>query len=128
MNHRHSILILQSLNSLIQLLDPHNEIGDRVKKPVEDQCGRDQEGIALTLHDGFLVAQVLRRGARVTLATRASLVLPVDVHEQEEAKGYHREEGFEEVPGHGDQPLAEAVEAGDGEEKDHDGLCTRGVA
>lgn len=102
-------------------------MGDGVEEPVEDQGGGDQECVALTLHDGLLVAEVLRWSARVGLATRTSLVLPVNVHEQEEAEGYHREEWLQEITGHGDETLAEAVEAWDRQEEDHDRLCTRGV-
>lgn len=110
------------------MLDADDEVGDGVEKPVEDQGGRDQERIALALHDRLLVAEVLRGSARVALATRPSLVLPVDVHQQEEAKRHHRQKRFQEIAGDGDEALAEAVEARERQEQDHDGLCSRGVS
>lgn len=102
-------------------------MSDGVKEPVEDQGGGDEEGVALALHDGLLVAEVLGGGAGIGLAGRTHLVLPVDVHEKEDAERDHREERLQEVPGDGDQALAEAVEARDRQEKHHDRLCPRGV-
>lgn len=110
------------------MLDLDTKIGDGVEEPVEDQGGGNEEGIALALHDGLLVAEILRRGARLFLATRPSLVLPVDIHQQEEAERHHRQEGLEQISGHGDQALAEAVKARDSEEEHHDGLSGGGVA
>lgn len=80
---RSLVPIFQPLESLIQLFDANNQIGNRVEKPVEDQSCGDQEDVALTLHDGLLVAEVLGGGARLAFTAGASLVLPVDVHEQE---------------------------------------------
>lgn len=99
-----------------------------VQEPVEDEGGGDQERVPLALHDGFLVAKELGGGAGVRFATGASLVFPVDVHEQEEAKGDDGEEGLEEIASDGDEALAEAVEAWDGEEEDHDRLGGGSVA
>ncbi|TQD73298.1 hypothetical protein C1H46_041171 [Malus baccata] len=126
-NRVDSVAILQALDALVQLLDADNEVGDGVEEPVEDQGGGDQERVALALHDRLLVAEVLRGSAGVAFAARASLVLPVDVHEQEEAERHHREKRFEEVTGDGDEALAEAVEAGDREEEHHDRLRGGGV-
>lgn len=76
-----SLLVLEPLNPLIQLLDLDNKMSNRVQQPIEHQSRGDQQRVALTLHDGLLVTQVLRRRARVALAGRARLVLPVDVQE-----------------------------------------------
>lgn len=100
---------------------------DGVEEPVENQGGGDEEGVALALHDGLLVAEVLRRRARLGLAARPGFVLPVDVHQQEDAERDDGEERLQEVLGDGDEALADAVEAGDRQEKDHDRLCARGV-
>lgn len=127
-NRVRSVPILQSLHALVQLLDPNHEVRDGVEQPVEDESSRDQESVALTLHYGFLVAEVLGRRARVTIATRPSLVLPVDVHQKEEAKRHHRQERLQEVASDGDEALAEAVEARKSEKQDHHSLCTGGVA
>ncbi|KAM1166771.1 hypothetical protein TB2_028394 [Malus domestica] len=72
------------------------------------------------------MAEVLRWSAGVAFATRASLVLPIDVHEQKEAERHHREKQFEEVACDGDEALAEAVKAGDREEEHHDCLRRSG--
>lgn len=57
----------------------------------------------LALHDGLLVAEVLRRGAGgVGLTLGVGLVLLVDVHEQEEAEGDHQEERLREFARDGD--------------------------
>lgn len=45
---------------------------------------------------------MLRRGAGIGFTGGSGLVLPVDIHEQEEAEGDDGEEGFEEAPGDGD--------------------------
>lgn len=79
--NRQSILVLEPLNPLVQLLDLDNEMSHRVQQPIEQQSRRDQQRVALTLHDGFLMTQVLRRSARVALTGGARLVLPVDVHQ-----------------------------------------------
>ncbi|KAK2986584.1 hypothetical protein RJ640_027071 [Escallonia rubra] len=110
------------------------EAGDAIfpgekSKSVEQERGGDEQRVPLDLYDGLLVAEALGQGARLgRLAPRPSLVLPVDVHQQEQAERDNREEGLEEVTGDGDQALAEAVEAREREEKNHDCLCVRGVA
>ncbi|RDX69784.1 hypothetical protein CR513_51054, partial [Mucuna pruriens] len=48
---------------LVQLFDPDDEVGDGVEKPVEEEGGSDEEGVALALHDGFPVAKVFGGGA-----------------------------------------------------------------
>lgn len=102
-------------------------MGDGVEEPVEDEGGGDEESVALALHDGFLVAEVLGGGAALLLAGGAGLVLPVDVHEEEEAEGDHRKEGFQGVAGHRNQALAKAVQARQRQEEEHDRLCSRHV-
>lgn len=32
-------MILQAFETLVQVLDPDDEVGDRVKEPVEEECG-----------------------------------------------------------------------------------------
>lgn len=124
-----SIASLEAVDPLVELLDPDDEVGDGVEEPVEDEGGGDEEGVALALHDGLLVAEVLGRGAGgVGLAPGAGLVLPVDVHEEEEAEGDDGEEGLQEVAGDGDEAPPEAVEARDGQEEHHDRLRAGGVA
>jgi len=123
-----SVAILQAFEALVELLDLDDEVGDGVEEPVEEEGGGDEEGVALALHDGFLVAEVFGGGAGFALAAGTRLVLPVNVHEEEEAEGNDREEGLQEVAGDGDETLAEGVEAGDGEKNDHYGLCGRSVA
>ena len=89
-------------------------MGDRVEEPVEDDSDGDEESVALALHDGLLVAEVLGGSARLGgLATRASLVFPVYVHQQEEAEWDDGEERFQEVAGHGDQAFTDAFQAWD---------------
>lgn len=61
------------------------------------------------------MAEVFGGAAVVGLAGGAGLVLPVDVHEEEEAEGDDGEEGLEEGPGDGDQALADRVQAREGE-------------
>lgn len=96
-----SILRLKLLDPLVELIHLDDEPRDGVEQPVEDERGRDQKRVTLRFHDRFLVAEVLRWGTRIRLTGGAVLVLPVDIHQQEEAKGNDREEGFEETPGHG---------------------------
>lgn len=97
---------------MVELVDASNEMGDGVEEPVEDEGGGDEEGVALALHDGLLVAEVLGGSARLGgLATRASLVLPVYVHQQEEAEWDYGEERFQEVAGHRDQAFTEAFQS-----------------
>lgn len=86
----------------VQEIEANDEAGDGVEEPVEDKGGGDEEGVALALHDGLLVAEVFGGAAVVGLAGGAGLVLPVDVHEEEEAEGDDGEEGLEEGPGDGD--------------------------
>ena len=57
------------------------------------------------------MTEVLGRGARVAVAGGTSLVLPVDIHEEEEAEGDDREERLQEVARDGDQAFAERVES-----------------
>lgn len=109
------------------MIDLDDKAGNGIEEPVEDEGGGDEEGVALRLHDGFLVAEVLRRGAGIGFTGGSGLVLPVDIHQEEEAEGDDREEGFEEAMGHGDQPLSERVEARESEEEEHDGFCAGGV-
>lgn len=123
-----SVAILQAFEALVELLDLDDEVGDGVEEPVEEERGGDEEGVALALHDGFLVAEVFGGGAGFTLAAGTRLVLPVNVHEEEEAEGDHREERLQQIAGDRDQTLAEGVETGDREKDDHYGLCGRGVA
>lgn len=78
---------LQSLDPLIQLLDLDHKMSDGVEKPVKHKGGGDEERVALALHNRFLVAEVLGRGAGIGLAMRSRLVLPVDVEEEEDAEG-----------------------------------------
>ena len=54
---------------------------------------------------------MLGGSARVAVAGGAGLVLPVDVHEEEEAEGDDREKRFQEVARDGDQAFAERVES-----------------
>lgn len=74
------------------------------------------------------MTKVFGWGTRVGLATRPSLVLPVDIHEKEQAEGNHGEKGLEEVTSYYDQTLAKAVETGDCQEHHHDCLCCCCVA
>lgn len=109
------------------MVDPDDEVGDGVEEPVEEECGGDEEGVALALHDRFLVAKVLGRGAGISLTARPGFVLPIYVHEKEQAERHHREERLQKVPGHRDQTLSESFQARDGEENNHYGLCGRDV-
>lgn len=108
-----SIAILEAFEALVQLLDPDDEVGDGVKEPVEEEGGGDEERVALALHDGFLVAEVFGGGAGLTVAGGARLVFPIDVHQKEETKGHHREEGLQQVPRHRHQTLAQRVQPRD---------------
>lgn len=82
-----SVLRLELLDPLIELIDLDDEARDGVEKPVEDERRRYEERVALRFHDGFLVAEVLGRGAGIRFTGGSGLVLPVDIHQQEEAKG-----------------------------------------
>lgn len=121
-------MVLQLVDALGELIDADDEAGDGEEEPVEDEGGGDEEGVALALHDGLLVAEVVGRGAGGGFAGGAGLVLPVDVHEEEDAEGDDGEEGLEGRAGDGDEALAQAVEAGQGQEEEHDRLRAGGVA
>ncbi|KAL4361330.1 hypothetical protein GQ457_04G009490 [Hibiscus cannabinus] len=123
-----SMAILKPLQTLVQLLNPDNKVSNGVKKPIEKEGGGDEKGVALTLHDGFLVTEMLGGSTRVGFTAGPGLVFPVYIHQKEETEGDHGQEGFEEAAGDGDQALAEAVEAGECEEQNHDGFCSGGVA
>lgn len=114
-----SVAILEAFEALVEVLDPDNKVGDGVQKPVEEERGSDEERVALALHDGFLVTEVLRRSAGITVAAWPRLVLPVNVHQEEETERHHRQERLEEVPGDRDEALPETVEAGDREQQHH---------
>ena len=58
-------MIFKPLDHLIQLLDPNNQMVDGLEETVEDECTGVEEGVALRLHDGFLVAQVFGWGAGI---------------------------------------------------------------
>jgi hypothetical protein len=116
------------LEALVELLDPDDESGDGVEEPVEDEGGGDEEGVALALDDGFLVAEVLGGRARLRgLAAGACLVLPVDIHQKKQTEGHHREEWLQKVPSHRDQPLPEPVQPRNSKQQHHDRLRRRGV-
>ena len=123
-----SIAGLQFLHPLVQLIDANDEAGDGVQEPVEDERGGDEEGVALRLHDGLLVAEVFGGATGCGFAGGSGLVLPVDVHQEEEAEGHHRQEWLEEAPGHADQAPPERFQTRDREEEEHDRLCSGGVA
>ncbi|KAJ6324308.1 hypothetical protein OIU76_011584 [Salix suchowensis] len=127
-HHHRSVLVLQPLDALIQLLDLHNKMSNRVKQPVENECSTYQQGIPLALHDGFLMSEVLGWGTGITLAARHRLVLPVYVHQQKQAKRNHRHERLQQITCHRNQPLAQSVKTRDCQEKDHDCLSACGVA
>lgn len=76
------------------------------------------------------MAHHLRRAARLRrLAPGPRLVLPVNVEEQEEAEGHHREERLEQVAGDGDDAVVQRVEgAGKSQQQDHRGFSRRHVA
>lgn len=99
---------------MVELFDASNEMGDRVEEPVEDDSDGDEESVALALHDGLLVAEVLGGSARLGgLATGAGLVFPVYVHQQEEAEWDYGQERFQQVAGHRDQTFTDAFQAWD---------------
>lgn len=58
-----SVTILEAFETLVEEVDADDKVGDGVEEPVEEECGGDEEGVALALHDGFLVAEVFRGGA-----------------------------------------------------------------
>lgn len=87
----------------------NNELGDGVEQPVKGEGGGNKEGVALALHDGFLVTEMLGRRTRLAFTSRSSLVLPVNIHEEKQAKGYNGKEGFEKAVNDGDQAFAEWV-------------------
>ncbi|KAF5469206.1 hypothetical protein F2P56_013295 [Juglans regia] len=121
--------IFQLLDSILQLLDPTNEIRHRVQNPVEQQRRSNQDPIPLALRDGLLVPKRLRRSAGAGRAARRSrLVLPVDVQEQEDAERDDREERSEKGFGDGQKTLAERVECWEGQQEKHYGLCGCRVA
>jgi hypothetical protein len=125
-----SVVALPELvDALLHLLEPDDELGDGEEDPVEEQRGGDEERVPLRLHDGLLVAEVLGGGAGVlVVAGGARLVLPVDVHEQEEAEGHHRHHGLQRAPHHGDHAPAQAVEPRQRQQQQHDRLRARRVA
>lgn len=123
------LVILQLLDSILQLLDPTNEIRHRVQNPVEQQRRSNQGPIPLALHDGFLVPKRLRRSAGAgRIARRSRLVLPVDIQEQEHAERDNREERSEKGFGDGEKTLAKRVESWEGQQEKHYGLCGCRVA
>jgi len=123
------VALLELVDALLHLVEPDDELGDGEEDPVEEQRGGDEEQVPLRLHDGLLVAEVLGGGAGVlVVAGGARLVLPVDVHEQEEAEGHHRHHRLERAPHHGDHAPAEAVEARERQQQQHDRLRARRVA
>ena len=127
-HHHQLLLVLQPLDALIQLLDLHNKMSNRVKQPVENECNTDQQGIPLALHDWFLVSEVLGWSTGLALAARPRLVLPVYVHQQKQAKRHHRHKRLQQITCHRAQSLAQPVKTRDCQEKDHDCLCSCGVA
>ena len=127
-HHHHLLLALEPLDALIQLLDLHNKMSDRVKKPVENQSSTDQQRIPLAFHNRFLVTEVLGWRAGLALAARPRLILPVYIHQQKQAKRNHRHKRLQQIARHREQPLAQSVKAWDGQEKDHDCLCACGIA
>lgn len=125
---RSVVALLQLVDALLHGFELDDEVGDGEEDPVEEQRGGDEERVALRLHDGLLVAEVLGRGAGVLVAAGGPrLVLPVDVHEQEQAEGHHRHHRLERVTHHGDHAPAEAVEAGERQQQQHDRLRARRV-
>lgn len=71
---------------------------------------------------------MLGGGTRIRRFTGGpSLVLPIDIHQEEEAEGDDRHKGFEEVTGDGYEALSERVDARKGEEKEHDRLRSGGI-
>lgn len=74
------------------------------------------------------MTEVLGRSAGIAAAGRPSLVLPVDIHQQEETEGDYREKRFQEITSDGDQSVAESVEPRHRQEDDHDRFSRRRVA
>jgi hypothetical protein len=119
------VALLQLVEALLQGVELEDELGDGEEDPVEEQRGGDEERVALRLDDGLLVAEVLGGRAGVLVAAGGPrLVLPVDVHEQEEAEGHHRHHGLQRAPHDGDHAPAEAR---DRQQQQHDGLRARRV-
>ncbi|KAL6982840.1 hypothetical protein U1Q18_016234 [Sarracenia purpurea var. burkii] len=78
---RSPVLVLQPLDALIQLLEAIEQMCNGVEEPVEEEGCGDEEGVALGLHDGFLVAEVVGGGTGLRrFAGGSGLVLLVDVH------------------------------------------------
>lgn len=76
-----SVLPFELLDALGKLFQATDKVRDREQKPVEEQRSGNENPVSLALHDRFLMAKVLHRRASVLLvASRARLVLPVDVH------------------------------------------------
>ncbi|KZV33777.1 ubiquitin carboxyl-terminal hydrolase [Dorcoceras hygrometricum] len=123
-----SLLRLQLLDPLIQLINLNNQSRNRVEEPVENQRRRDQNRVALRLHGRFLVAEVLRGGARLGFATGSGLVLPVDVHKKEQTEGNNGEERLQQAPSHADEALAKRVQARNCQQEEHDCLRRSRVA
>jgi hypothetical protein len=122
------VALLQLVEALLQGVELEDELGDGEEDPVEEQRGGDEERVALRLDDGLVVAEVLGGRAGVLVAAGgARLVLPVDVHEQEEAERHHRHHGLQRAPHDGDHASAEAGEARDRQQQQHDGLRARRV-
>lgn len=125
---RSVVALLELVDALLEVVELDDEGGDGEEDPVEEQRGGDEEGVALGLHDGLLVAEVLGGGAGVlVVAGGPHLVLPVDVHEQEEAEGHHRHHGLERAPHDGDHPAPERVQTRQRQQQQHDGLRARRV-
>ncbi|KAD7478503.1 hypothetical protein E3N88_01639 [Mikania micrantha] len=108
----HSFLVLQVLNSLIELIHTNNELGNRVQDPVKHERSRYKQRVALALHDRFLVMEMIGGQAVHRFAAGPGFVLPVDVQQQEDAKRDDGEEGFEEAGCNGDQAFPEGAQAG----------------
>jgi hypothetical protein len=125
---RSVVALLQLVEALLQDVELDDELGDGEEDPVEEQRGGDEERVALRLHDGLLVAEVLGGRAGVVVAAGGPrLVLPVDVHEQEEAEGHDRQHRLERAAHDGDHAPAEAVEARQRQQQQHDRLRARRV-
>ncbi|KAK8595250.1 hypothetical protein V6N13_123130 [Hibiscus sabdariffa] len=60
--------------ALVQLLNPGNKVSNGVKKPIEKEGDSDEKRVALTLHDGFLVTEMLRGSKRVGFAAGPGLI------------------------------------------------------
>lgn len=99
---KNPLLRLELLDPLIQLINLNDKTRNRVQKPVENKRRRDQNRVALRLHGGFLVAEVLGGGARLRSATGSGLVLPVDVQKKEQTERNNGEERLQQAPSHVD--------------------------